>query len=155
MLVEISRKPAVKQQMLSFHIQGMVEDGEAIPEPSTLDDVRNDPARKDAALVFLVTIDNVDETIRSNITAPESQTKEIDRVDGSAGMTRSHSSFSQSSANANATEQLSFRLLRNCQQFLQTRQGGSSERDGEYMCSSILVKPPHIVFTFIPSIGSF
>ena len=72
MLVEISRKPAVKQQMLSFHIQGMVEDGEAIPEPSTLDDVRNDPARKDAALVFLVTIDNVDETIRSNITAPES-----------------------------------------------------------------------------------
>jgi hypothetical protein len=75
--------------MLSFHIQGMVEDGEAILEPSTLDDVRNDPARKDAALVFLVTTHNVDETIRINIAARASQIKKIDRIARSAGMTRS------------------------------------------------------------------
>ena len=85
-LEEASRKAG---EALSFHIQGMLEDGEAIPEPSTLDDVKKDPSRKDAALVFLVTTHDVDETIRINISVRESQIKKIDRLAESAGMTRS------------------------------------------------------------------
>jgi predicted RNase H-like HicB family nuclease len=38
---------------LSLHIAGMVEDGDKIPNPSTMDDVVDDPARKDA-VAFLV-----------------------------------------------------------------------------------------------------
>jgi predicted RNase H-like HicB family nuclease len=33
-------------EALAFHVAGMREDGDAIPEPSTLDDLRGDPAMK-------------------------------------------------------------------------------------------------------------
>ena len=35
-------------EALAFHVQGMREDGEQIPDPSTLDDLHNDPAMKGA-----------------------------------------------------------------------------------------------------------
>ena len=35
-------------EALTLHIAGMVDDGEAIPEPSTLDGLVHDPGRKDA-----------------------------------------------------------------------------------------------------------
>jgi hypothetical protein len=40
-------------EALALHIEGMVEDGEAIPEPSTVDDIADDPALK-GAVAFLV-----------------------------------------------------------------------------------------------------
>jgi predicted RNase H-like HicB family nuclease len=64
-------------EVLSFHIAGMREDGEAIPEPSTLDDLRKDPAMK-GAVAFLVEVEEPEKTIRVNITARESQLAEID-----------------------------------------------------------------------------
>jgi predicted RNase H-like HicB family nuclease len=84
-LEEASRRAA---EVLSFHIAGMLQDGEVIPEPSTLDDVKKDPALK-GAMVFLVSTRDVDETIRINITARESQIVEIDKMANAAGMTRS------------------------------------------------------------------
>ena len=42
-------------EALEFHIQGMSEDGEAIPEPSLLDAVMADPHNRDA-VAFLVLI---------------------------------------------------------------------------------------------------
>ncbi len=43
-------------EALVLHITGMAEDGEAIPEPSTIDDVADDPAMK-GAVAFLVSVD--------------------------------------------------------------------------------------------------
>ena len=43
-------------EALSFHIKGMMEDGEAIPEASTLDALAKDPAMK-GAVAFLVNVD--------------------------------------------------------------------------------------------------
>ncbi len=74
-------------EALALHIAGMAEDGEAIPEPSTIDDVANDPAMK-GAVAFLVTVD-LEKTVRVNITARESQIDAIDRRAREAGMTRS------------------------------------------------------------------
>jgi hypothetical protein len=65
----------------------MVEDGEKIPNPSTVDDVVDDPAIKDA-VAFLVPAHS-ERTIRVNITAPESQIEKIDRLARAAGLTRS------------------------------------------------------------------
>ena len=39
-------------EALAFHIRGMREDGQKIPSPSTLDDLRGDPAMK-GAVAFL------------------------------------------------------------------------------------------------------
>jgi len=49
--MEEARRMAV--EALSLHIAGMQEDGEEIPEPSTLDDLQADPAMK-RAVAFLV-----------------------------------------------------------------------------------------------------
>lgn len=74
-------------EALAFHIRGMLEDGETIPEPSTIDDVADDPAMR-GAVAFLVSV-NREKTVRVNITARESQIELIDRLAGRAGMTRS------------------------------------------------------------------
>jgi predicted RNase H-like HicB family nuclease len=75
-------------EALSFHIAGMREDGKIIPDPSTLDDLRNDPAMKDA-VAFLVTVAEPEKTVRFNITARESQLAEIDNRARAAKLTRS------------------------------------------------------------------
>jgi len=76
------------QEALAFHIQGMIEDGEAVPEPSTLDDVAKDAA-KQSAIAFMVKVDASDATVRVNITARESQIAKIDELAEAAGLTRS------------------------------------------------------------------
>jgi predicted RNase H-like HicB family nuclease len=83
-LEEARRRAA---EALSFHIAGMIEDGEKIPDPSSIDDVAGDPAIE-GAVAFLVHAHS-ERTIRINITAPESQIEKIDRLARSAGLTRS------------------------------------------------------------------
>lgn len=76
-------------EALTMHMEGMLQDGETIPEPSTLDTLENDPARE-GAICFLVTVSPmVDKPVRINITARESQLHKIDELASKAGMTRS------------------------------------------------------------------
>jgi predicted RNase H-like HicB family nuclease/uncharacterized protein (DUF1778 family) len=83
--LEESRRNA--EEALALHIAGMIEDGEAIPAPSTLDDIAEDPAMKNA-VALLVNVDS-EKRVRVNITARESQIDRIDRLAEEAGMTRS------------------------------------------------------------------
>ncbi len=50
---EEARQSAV--EALTFHIQGLLEDGDQIPTPSTLDDLAADPERNTAS-TFLVPV---------------------------------------------------------------------------------------------------
>jgi predicted RNase H-like HicB family nuclease len=84
--LEEARRMAV--EALSLHIAGMQEDGEAIPRPSTLDDLRRDPALRDA-VAFLVEVREPERTVRINITARESEIAEIDSRARAARLTRS------------------------------------------------------------------
>jgi predicted RNase H-like HicB family nuclease len=84
--LEEARRMAV--EALTLHIEGMREDGEEIPEPSTLDDLRGDPAMK-GAVAFLTEVKRPEKTVRINITARESQIAEIDRRARGVGLTRS------------------------------------------------------------------
>lgn len=84
--LEEARQMAV--EALAFHVRGMLEDGEAIPEPSTLDQLAKDPAMKGAVAV-LIPLEAADRTVRVNITARESQLRLIDRLAQEAGMSRS------------------------------------------------------------------
>jgi hypothetical protein len=56
----------------------MLEDGDAIPDPSSLDKLAKDADRK-GAVAFLVSVEAPEKTVRINITARESQIQEIDR----------------------------------------------------------------------------
>lgn len=84
--LEEARHMAV--EALSLHIAGMQEDGDAIPQPSTLDDLRGDPALRDA-VAFLVEVHDPERTVRINITARESEIAEIDSRARAARLTRS------------------------------------------------------------------
>jgi predicted RNase H-like HicB family nuclease len=84
--LEEARELAV--EALTLHVAGMVEDGDAIPEPSTLDELAGDPAMRNA-VAFLVSAEAAEKTVRVNITARESQIEAIDKLARKAGMTRS------------------------------------------------------------------
>ena len=42
-------------EALAFHIEGMLEDGEAIPQPSTLDQVMEDAENRDGVAILIDT----------------------------------------------------------------------------------------------------
>lgn len=84
--LEEAREMAV--EALSLHMAGMIEDGEALPEPSTLDQLAGDPEMQ-GAVAFLVSAEAPEKTVRVNITARESQIELIDKLARKAGMTRS------------------------------------------------------------------
>ena len=76
-------------EVLALHIAGMVEDGDTIPEPSSLDALAKDPARKGAVAVLVHVQPETERTVRINITAREKQIALIDELATAAGMTRS------------------------------------------------------------------
>lgn len=84
--LEEARRMAV--EALKLHVEGMLEDGEEIPEPSTLDDLAGDPAMRGAVAV-LIPLVAPEKTVRVNITLRENQLEQIDRKAKQAGMTRS------------------------------------------------------------------
>lgn len=65
-------------EVLEFHIQGMVEDGEAIPEPSSLDAIAADPASTNAVAFLVEVPDPKPRHVRINITMPTLVLREVD-----------------------------------------------------------------------------
>jgi predicted RNase H-like HicB family nuclease len=59
------------QEALELHVGGVLEDGEALPVPSSLEAVMADPENADA-VAFLVSVpEAADRRVRVNITLPE------------------------------------------------------------------------------------
>ncbi|HEV7286480.1 type II toxin-antitoxin system HicB family antitoxin [Arenibaculum sp.] len=75
-------------EALAFHVEGLIEDGEPIPIPSSLDDVMTDRAHRDA-VAFLVSLPEPAKTVRVNITMSDRDLAEIDAAAKARGMTRS------------------------------------------------------------------
>ena len=76
-------------EALALHVEGLPEDGETLPEPSTLDGLVRDPALKDAVAFLVPLDDNAGKAVRINITARQKQIEEIDRRAQAAGLSRS------------------------------------------------------------------
>ena len=75
-------------EALAFHIEGMVEDGEAIPEPSSLEQVMADHENRDGVAILVAT-ETRSKTVRVNITLPEDTLRDVDRYAEAHGFTRS------------------------------------------------------------------
>ena len=75
-------------EALALHIEGMVEDGEAIPEPSSLEGVMRDQANRDGVAI-LIPADVKAKSVRVNITLPEDALRDIDAYAERHGLTRS------------------------------------------------------------------
>jgi predicted RNase H-like HicB family nuclease len=75
-------------EALAFHVAGMIEDGEAIPEPSTLEAVMADQDNRDGVAI-LVPLETQSKTVRVNISVPSEILDLIDRHAEANGFTRS------------------------------------------------------------------
>ena len=71
---------ALAAEALGFHIDGMLEDGDAIPLPACLTDVMADLHHSDAVAVLVDVPGRLPRPVRVNITLPEDLLREIDRT---------------------------------------------------------------------------
>jgi predicted RNase H-like HicB family nuclease len=76
------------QEALALHVEGMLEDGETIPDPSGLDAVRAMPDYRDGVPV-LVPLRTDALAIRVNVTLPATILRRIDTCIEELGLTRS------------------------------------------------------------------
>ena len=77
-------------EALALHIKGMIEDGDRIPEPTTLEAVQADPASGDDLAFMLVSGPDCSvRSVRVNVTIPEDALRQIDEYAEQHGFTRS------------------------------------------------------------------
>jgi len=77
------------EEALAFHVEGMIEDGEAIPEPSSLEAIMSDPGNSDAVAVLIPLRIPAKKAVRVNITLAEDLLRAIDAHAEAHGLTRS------------------------------------------------------------------
>jgi predicted RNase H-like HicB family nuclease len=76
------------EEALALHIEGMTEDGEPIPAPSSLEEIMLDPANK-AAVAIVVAVASARAAKRVNVTFSEDVLMQIDRYAHEHGLSRS------------------------------------------------------------------
>jgi predicted RNase H-like HicB family nuclease len=80
---------AMAEEALAFHVEGMVADGEAVPESSSLEVVMADPDNRDGVVILVGVKTDVRKAVRVNVTFPEDVLEQIDRFAEAHGYTRS------------------------------------------------------------------
>ncbi|MEH2622072.1 putative RNase H-like HicB family nuclease [Bradyrhizobium sp. AZCC 1719] len=80
---------AMAEEALTLHIEGLVEDGEAIPEPSALEAVMSDPNNQSGVAILVSVKNEQPKTVRINVTLPEDILGQIDKFAEAHGYTRS------------------------------------------------------------------
>ncbi len=80
---------AMAEEALAFHIEGLVADGEAIPEPSNLEEIMTDPDNRDGVAILIAVKTEAPKAVRVNVTLPEDVLEQIDRFAAAHGFTRS------------------------------------------------------------------
>jgi predicted RNase H-like HicB family nuclease len=86
----IDEAKEMAQEALSLHIQGMLEDGDEVPTPSSLEDVMADPEYSDAVAFLVVSApESKPKAVRVNVTIPEDMLVKIDAAAKRRNMSRS------------------------------------------------------------------
>jgi predicted RNase H-like HicB family nuclease len=77
------------EEVLAFHVEGLLDDGETIPSPSTLEVVMTDPANRDGVAILVSLKTSASKAVRINVTLPEDVLERIDTFAAAAGLSRS------------------------------------------------------------------
>src|SRR5262245_18809615 len=67
------------EEALALHVEGMIAESEAIPEPSTLEEVMADPENRDGIAILVGLKSEAQKTVRVNVTLPADVLEQIDR----------------------------------------------------------------------------
>jgi predicted RNase H-like HicB family nuclease len=79
---------AMAEEALALHVEGMLADGLAVPDPSSLQAVMSSP-EAGGGVPLLVPLKLAAKTVRVNITLPEEALRDIDSFAESHGYSRS------------------------------------------------------------------
>lgn len=77
------------EEALAFHIEGLVEDGEPIPDPTTLEEIMSDSENRDGVAILVAVKGEAPRAVRVNVTLPEDVLQQIDQFAEAHGYTRS------------------------------------------------------------------
>jgi len=77
------------EEALAFHLEGMAEDGEPIPEPSSLEDIMSKPENRSGVAILVSMKDDLPKVVRVNVTLPGDVLEQIDKYAEAHGYTRS------------------------------------------------------------------
>lgn len=80
---------ALAEEALSFHIDGLLEDGETIPEASSLEEIMSDPSNKGGVAILVAVKTDAIKSVRVNVTLPEDVLAQIDKFAKARGLSRS------------------------------------------------------------------
>jgi predicted RNase H-like HicB family nuclease len=80
---------AMAEEALAFHIEGMLADGEVVPEPSSLEEVMANPENRDGVAILVGGKTDTRKIVRVNVTFSEDVLEQIDRYAEAHGFTRS------------------------------------------------------------------
>jgi predicted RNase H-like HicB family nuclease len=87
--ITLDEARAMAAEALAFHLEGLAEDSEAVPEPSTLEEIMAIAENKDAVAVLIDAPDAEVKSVRVNVTLPADVLREIDKYAEREGFTRS------------------------------------------------------------------
>jgi len=76
-------------EALALHVEGMIDDGEAIPEPSGLEAVMSERGNRDAVAFMVNAPAREVKTVRFNVTASEDNLQAVDKFAEREGYSRS------------------------------------------------------------------
>jgi predicted RNase H-like HicB family nuclease len=76
-------------EALALHLEGMAADGQAAPEPSSLEEIMKDSENRDGVAVLIAAPLAEVKSVRINITMPADVLEQIDRYAEREGFTRS------------------------------------------------------------------
>ena len=76
-------------EALGLHLEGLAQDGDAVPEPSSIEAVMAERENRDAVAILVDAPRDTSKAVRVNITLPADVLDEIDRYAESQGLTRS------------------------------------------------------------------
>ncbi|MBR1146361.1 type II toxin-antitoxin system HicB family antitoxin [Bradyrhizobium sp. AUGA SZCCT0431] len=76
-------------EALAFHLEGLAADGEAVPEPSSLEEIMANRENKDGVAVLIQAPAANVKSVRINITLPADVLDQIDQYAEREGFTRS------------------------------------------------------------------
>ena len=80
---------AMAAEALAFHLAGLAEDGEAPPEPSSLEEIMANAENRDGVAVLIPAPAGEVKSVRVNITLPADVLNEIDAYVEKEGFSRS------------------------------------------------------------------
>ena len=77
------------EEVLAFHVEGMIEDGAALPHPRGLEQVMADRENRDGVAILVPLEATAMRSVRVDVTIPEDVLDRIDRFAAERGMDRS------------------------------------------------------------------